>query len=143
MNAPTRTALVVRAVGVAAVGFALRLLVFNESDNAYLVPATGSMLLPPLAVPFLVAALLPAGQTRRIAAWVAVALVWVIGGLFAVLFLLYAALIAGSVVVALIGGGARSDGYGVMIAHVLGAVVTVPLVLLVSRRLFPMWAAPG
>lgn len=137
MDAPTRAALLLRAAGVAAVGLALRSLVFNGSDNAYLVPATGSIMLPPLAVLFAVAALLPAGRVRRVVAWVAVALVWAVGGLFAVLFLFYTVLIVGSVVVALVVGGARPDGYGVMVAHIGGAMLTVPLVLLINWRLFP------
>lgn len=137
MNAPARAALLLRAVIVAAVGGALRLLVSNESDNAYIVPWAASTLLVPLAVPFLIAALLPAGRGRRAVAWVAVALVWVVGGLFAALFLFYTVLIAGTVVFALVMGGARPNDYGVMLAHIGGAMLTVPLVLLVSRRLFP------
>lgn len=134
---PTRAALLLRAVIVAAVGFALRRLVFNESDNAYIAPWTASTLLVPLAVPFLVAAAIPAGVARRVVARVAVALVWGVGGLCAALFVFYAVLIVGSVLLALITGSTRPDGYGVMIAHLGGAILLVPLVLLVNRRLFP------
>lgn len=137
MVTPSRTALLLRAAWVAAVGLALRFLVFNGSDNAYLVPATGGVLLPPLAVPFIVAALLPVGRARRVAAWVAVALVWAVGGLFAALFVFYSVLIVATTVAALAEGQTLPNGYGVMLAHVGGAMLTVPLVLLVSRRLFP------
>lgn len=139
-TAPTRPALLLRAGAVAAVGFALRLFVFNGSDNAYIVPAMAGFVLPPLAVPFAVAALLPAGRARRVAAWAAVALVWAAGGVFAALFLFYSVLIVGAAAYTLVTGGAGPDGYGVIAAHIGGAMLTVSLVLLLSRRLFP---SPG
>ncbi len=96
-HGPTRGALLLRSAWLVALGVVFgRVLVLNPHDNAYLAPATAGQLLPLLAAPFVVAALLPDGLIRRIAAWVAVVLVWVVGGFLTVIFLYYAVSIIGA-----------------------------------------------
>lgn len=129
---PTRIALVLRAVGLVVLGLVFsQLLVLNPHDNAYLTPWIAGRALFVLAAPFAIAALLPAGEPRRIGAWVAVSLVWGLGGLLAALFLYYAALIVGSSLVA-----HQVPRGGVAAVHVIGTVLLVATVFGVNRRLF-------
>jgi len=129
---PTRGALLLRSAWLVALGALFgRALVLNPHDNAYLAPATAGQLLPLLAVPFVVAALLPEGSARRIAAWIAVVLVWGVGGLIGAVFLFYAGLIVVSSLVA----GKLPLG-GVAVVHVVGTALLVPTVLGISYRLF-------
>ena len=132
MPGVTRTALFLRGELLVALGVIFaRLLVRDTHDNAYLVPALAGQVLPVLAVPFVVAALLPVGKARRIGAWVAVALVWGVGGLLAVVFLCYAVLLIGASLLA-----RRFPWSAVTVVHVVGAVLLVPTVFGINHRLF-------
>jgi len=127
-----RGALLLRSAWLVALGVLFgRVLVLNPHDNAYLAPATAGQVLSLLAVPFVVSALLPDGTVRRIAAWVAVVLVWVVGGLLTAVFLFYAVVIGGSSLVA-----GKLPLNGVAVVHVIGAALLVPTLCGISYRLF-------
>lgn len=131
-RAPTRVALLGRSGLLAVLGLVFwRVLVLNPHDNAYLAPATAGELLLALAIPFIAAALLPDGKARRIGAWVAVALVWLFGGLAASVFVFYAVMLVGASLAA-----GHFPWSGVTVVHLVGTLLLVPIVLGISRRLF-------
>ncbi|MDQ6832046.1 MAG: hypothetical protein M3008_01500 [Chloroflexota bacterium] len=124
MGIPSCAALGLRALALLALAvFFPAVLVRNWSDNAYIFfPLVGIALLL-LSVPFAIAALLPAGRTRRVVASVGIALVRVIGGFCCVVLML-------SVIPAATQYYTRT----VLISHLAGLALLLPVVLGIGWR---------
>lgn len=134
-----RPAAALSAALVAGTGLLfMAVLVANPSDNAYLWIWLLGWLLVAIAVPFALAAMLPAGAARRWIARAAVALVWGVGLAGALLLLLGAPLYLLSSAALLPGG--RVDER-VAPNHVLGSLLLVALVWLAGSYL-PRRPAP-
>jgi hypothetical protein len=124
-SVPSRRAVGIRALVLLALAmFFPTALVRNWSDNAYLLlPLTGVALLF-LSLPFMLAAALPDGAGRRVAAWVGVVLVWSIGGLCCLLLAL-----------ALIPAATQYATAAVFISHLIGLALLVPVAIGIRWRL--------
>lgn len=134
-----RPAAALSAALVAGTGLLfMAVLVANPSDNAYLWIWLLGWLLVAVAVPFGLAAVLPAGGTQRALARAAVALICGVGVPGAVLLLLGAALYLVSTAPA--PSGARVDPL-VALNHAFGALLLMALVWLVGLHL-PRRPAP-
>ncbi len=122
--APSRIALVLRAALILAVAVLFMIvLVRNGSDNAYIFFPLAGFALSVLAVPFVVAALLPA-QARRVVAPFAVGAVRAVGGCGVAVLL-----------VSLIPAATQYRTPDVLISHLAGLLLLVPLVVGIDWRL--------
>ena len=85
---PSRTGTGVSAVVLAGLGaFFMKVLVANDSDNAYVGLAIIGFLLLVTSTPFALATLLPHGGFRRVAAHIGTGLLWVLGGISALILI--------------------------------------------------------
>jgi hypothetical protein len=122
---PSRAALALRALALLALAVLFpTVLVRNWSDNAYLLLPLAGIALGLLSVPFAIAALLPAGRARAVVAAVGIGLVWVIGGLCCLVLAL-----------ALIPAATQYATRTVLISHLVGLALLLPVVVSIGGRL--------
>lgn len=121
---PSRGALGLRALVLLALALAFPLLVRNWSDNAYIFFPLAAVTLYVLSIPFAVAMLLPEGTARGVVAGIAVALVWGIGGLCCIVLTL-----------SLIPAGTQYRTSAVLISHLIGLGLLLPVVIGIGWRL--------
>ncbi len=121
---PSRGALGLRALILLALALLFPLLVRNWSDNAYIFFPLAALAFFALSLPFAVAMLLPEGTARGVAAGIAVALVWGIGGLCCVVLAL-----------SLIPAATQYYTSAVLISHLIGLGLLLPVVISIGWRL--------
>lgn len=120
---PSRRALGARALVLLALALLFPLLVRNWSDNAYIFFPLAAVAFFLLSLPFGVAMLLR-GRARVIGAAIAVALVWIIGGLSIVILAL-----------SLIPAATQYRTNDVLISHIIGLALLLPVVVGIGWRL--------
>lgn len=121
---PSRAALGMRALVLLALALVFPLLVRNWSDNAYIFFPLAAVAFFVLSIPFAVAMLLPEGTPRIVGAGIAVALVWIIGGLCIVVLAL-----------SLIPAATQYRTNDVLISHLIGLALLLPVVIGIGWRL--------
>jgi len=122
---PSRMAAGARALVLLALAvFFPVVLVRNWSDNAYLLFPLVGIALFLLSLPFAVAAAIPALPVRRTVARIGVILVRVIGGLCCVLLC-----------IALVPAATQYSTHAVLISHLVGLALLLPVVIGIGWRL--------
>jgi len=122
---PSRAATGIRALVLLALAlFFPAVLVRNGSDNAYIFFPLAGIALLLLSLPFAVATVLPGGRVQGYVAHAGVILVWVVGGLCCLMLVL-----------SVIPAATQYDTHTVLISHLIGLALLLPVVLGIGWRL--------